>query len=81
VELEVTICDHLALFSDGQLEPEIAGEAIGVPFDRLVKGLGRGAVQFRQIGVEDYLLSSDQQNPRLDLLDQDAPACPFTAAR
>jgi hypothetical protein len=48
----VTICDHIPLFSIGQLEYKVRWEAVRVPFHRLVEGLVWHAVEGGQIVVQ-----------------------------
>ena len=64
----VAICDHLRLLFSRQLPGKIAGETPPVPFHLLVKSFRRHPVQFRQIGIEQHSLTTDQHDGRSDLV-------------
>lgn len=82
----VTVCDHLDFFRFGKLKPEVGWKAVGVALDSLVQCLGRHAIQFRQIGVDDDLDAAHQLDARFDAVHGDrvhvwSPPCLQAAER
>jgi len=54
-----------------QLEQEVFGEAIPIAADLLIESLGRNAVQFCQVSVQQDFMPTQIQDQRLDFLHQD----------
>ena len=59
----------------GELEHEVRWKPLDVAFDLLVEPFRGHAVELGQIGVENDLLASDQQNPALDVLHRNGWGC------
>jgi len=67
----VTNCDHPGFLLRRELQNEIVGKSLPIAFYRLIQGLGRHAIEFRQIGVDCGFLAPDHQDPLLDPLYRD----------
>ena len=62
----VAICDHLGFLALGDLEHEVAREALLVSLDLLVETLGGNAIQARKIRVQDNAQASNEQDSPLN---------------
>jgi hypothetical protein len=66
----VAICDHLGLLRGAELEHEIARKTLVVAFDLLVEAPGGYTVEFGEVGIDHYLLATQDLDATFDARQQ-----------
>ncbi len=61
----ITNCNHLRFLRFCELEHEVFGKAIPVPFDRLIEDACRNTIECRQVGIQQDPLTADGENSSL----------------
>ena len=61
----ITNCDHLRFLRFRELEHEVLGKAIPVPFHRLIEDASRNTIERCQVGIQQDPLTADGEDSSL----------------